>query len=162
MRKNCVEVIAFNGIKWLSETNVNKQLGHGNLVVITSRYIQNIKKNRRELVDEPEKQSNRILLHGRIAIAITMDCRIVEACNFKRRLEFKLLDVINTKQQTISKSTKDTFEGENMKTGYYQSGHRTDLYFHDYRLAIEVDEFGYCNRDIEYEKERERDTKRKA
>ena len=44
MRKNGVEVIAFNGIKWLSETNVNKQLGHGNLVVITSRYIQNIKK----------------------------------------------------------------------------------------------------------------------
>ena len=65
------------------------------------------------------------------------------------------------KEQTILKSTKDTFEGENMQTEYYQSRYKIDLYFHHYRLATEVDEFGHCDRDIEYEKERE-NTKRKA
>ena len=48
-----------------------------------------------------------------------------------------------------------------MQTEYYQSRYKIDLYFHHYRLATEVDEFGHCDRDIEYEKERE-NTKRKA
>ena len=42
-----------------------------------------------------------------------------------------------------------------MQTEYYQSRCRIDLYFRDYRRAIEVDEFDQCNRDIEYQKERE-------
>ena len=43
-----------------------------------------------------------------------------------------------------------------MQDEYYVLGYRIDLYFHDYRLAIEVDEFGHCDRNIECEKERER------
>ena len=37
----------------------------------------------------------------------------------------------------------DAFEGENMETQYSVLGYRIDLYFHDYRLAIEVDEKGH-------------------
>ena len=36
--KNDVEVIVFNGIYWLSEKDIEKQLGHANLVVITRSY----------------------------------------------------------------------------------------------------------------------------
>ena len=43
-----------------------------------------------------------------------------------------------------------------MRTEYYFLGYRIDLYFPDYRLAIEIDEFGHCDRCIEYKKERER------
>ena len=43
-----------------------------------------------------------------------------------------------------------------MQDEYNVSGYRIDLYFHDYRLSIEVDEFGHCDRNIECEKERER------
>ena len=105
-------------------------------------------------MDKPEKQSDGTFLHERSAITTIMDCRTVEARNFKRRLGFNLLDVIKSKQQTVLRSIKDAFQGENMQTEYYQSGYRIDLYFHGHRLAIEIDEFGHCDRNSDYEKER--------
>ena len=30
-------------------------------------------------------------------------------------------------------------------------GYKVDRYFHDYKLAIEVDEYDHCNRNIDYE-----------
>ena len=35
-----------------------------------------------------------------------------------------------------------------MQTQYSVLGYRTDLYFHEYKLAIEVDELGHTNRNI--------------
>ena len=34
-------------------------------------------------------------------------------------------------------------------------GYRVDLYFHDYKLAIEVDKFGHSDRNIDYEIKRQ-------
>ena len=45
-----------------------------------------------------------------------MDCRTDESCNLKRNLGFTLHDVSNTKEQTITNSMKDVFEGEDMQT----------------------------------------------
>ena len=69
----------------------------------------------------------------------------------KKKLGFKLQDVINTKEQTIINSIKDTFEGENIQTQYSVLGYRIDLYFHEYKLAIEVKELGHTNRNINIE-----------
>ena len=66
----------------------------------------------------------------------------------KKKLGFKLHDVINAKEQTIINSIKDTFEGENIQTQYSVLGYRIDLYFHECKLAIEVDELGHTNRNI--------------
>ena len=33
--------------------------------------------------------------------------------------------------------------------------YRTDLYFHKYKLAVEVDELGHCDRNTNYEIERQ-------
>ena len=84
-----------------------------------------------------------------------MDCRTTESCKFKRKLGFKLYDVINTEEQTLLESIKDAFEGENMQTQYSVLGYRVDLYFHDYKLAIEIDEFGHCDRTNENERKEE-------
>ena len=46
------------------------------------------------------------------------------------------------KEQSVLKSVMDAFEEENTQTQYSVLGYRIDLYFHDYRLAIEVDEKG--------------------
>ena len=35
-------------------------------------------------------------------------------------------------------------------------GYRIDLYFHGYKLAIEIDENGDCNRNIDYEIKRQK------
>ena len=41
---------------------------------------------------------------------------------FQKKLGLKLYDVINTKEQTIINSIKDTFEGENIQTQYSDLG----------------------------------------
>ena len=84
-----------------------------------------------------------------------MDCGTDESCNLKRNLGFALHDVINTAEQTVINSIKDTFEGENIQTQYTVLNYRIDLYFHKYKLAIEVDELGHNNRNIDYEIQRQ-------
>ena len=66
----------------------------------------------------------------------------------KKNLGFKLYDVINTKEQTVINSIKDAFEGENMQTQYTVLSYRIDLYFHKHKLAIEIDELGSSDRNI--------------
>ena len=90
-----------------------------------------------------------------------MDCRTDESCNLKRNLGFTLHDVINTKEQTVINSIKDAFEGENMQTQYTVLNYRIDLYFHKYKLAIEIDELGHNDRNIDYEIQRQRALERK-
>ena len=57
-----------------------------------------------------------------------------------KKLGFKIHDVINTKEQTVISAIKGVFEGENMQPQYSVLSYRINLYFHEYKLAIEVDE----------------------
>ena len=43
-----------------------------------------------------------------------------------------------------------------MQTQYTARGYRIDLYFHKYKLAIEVDELGHNDRNIAHEIQRQR------
>ena len=67
-----------------------------------------------------------------------------------------LHDVISTKEQTVINSIKDPFEGEDMQTQYTVIGYKIDLYFHEYKLAIEVEELGHADRNINNEIERKK------
>ena len=73
----------------------------------------------------------------------------------QKKLGFKLHDVINSKEQAIINSIKDTFERENIQTQYSVLGYRIDLDFHKYKLATEVDELGHSDRNIDYEIQRQ-------
>ena len=84
-----------------------------------------------------------------------MNCRTNKSCFFKK-LGFKLDDMINTKEQTIINSINDMFGGENIQTQYSVLGCRSDLYFHEYKLAIELDELGHTDRNINNEIERQK------
>ena len=154
---NDIEVI-IDGVNtlWLNEKHIEEQLGHKNLPAITNKYDKIYKKYRYELVDEPIKQRNRRFLRIDLALKIIMDCRTDEPCSLKRSLGFNLHDVINAKKQTILRSIKNAFEGEDMQTQYTVIGYRIDLYFHKYKLAIEVDELGHTNRNINNEIERQK------
>ena len=85
-----------------------------------------------------------------------MGCRTDESCNLKRNLGFKLHDVINTKKQTVLESIKNTFQGKDMQTQYSVLGYRIDIYFHKYKLAIEVDELDLADRNLSNETERQK------
>ena len=74
----------------------------------------------------------------------------------KKNLGFRLHDVTNTKEQTALKSIKDAFEAEDMQTQCSVLGYRIDLYFHKYKLAIEVDELGHADRNLSNEIERQK------
>ena len=43
-----------------------------------------------------------------------------------------------------------------MQTQYTVLSYRIDLYFHDYKLAIEIDENGHSNRTTDYEIKRQK------
>ena len=141
---------------WLNEKNKEEKLGHRNLPAITNKYDKIYKKHRYELVDKPIKQPNKRFLHIDLASKIIMDCRTDKACSFKKNIGFNLHDVINTKEQTIINSIKDAFERENIQGQYSVWGYRFDLYCHEYKLVIEVDELGRADRNINTEIERQK------
>ena len=64
-----------------------------------------------------------------------MNCRTDEPCNLKKKIGFRLHDVINTKEQTVLESIKDAFEEEDMQTQYSVLGYRIDLYYHKHKLT---------------------------
>ena len=154
---NDIEVITDNLNKlWLNEKHIEEQLGLKNISSITNKYNKEYKKCRYKIIDEPNKQPHRRFLRNDLALKIIMNCRTDESCTFKRNLGFRLHDVINTKEQTVINSIKDAFEGEDMQTQYIVIGYRIDLYFHKYKLAIEVDKLGHSDRNIDYEIQRQR------
>ena len=59
--------------------------------------------------------------------------------------------MINTKEQSVINAIKDAFEGENMQTQYSVLGYRIDHFFHKYKLAVEVEELGHADRNINNE-----------
>ena len=151
---NGIEVIV-DSVNTLTEKHIEEQLGHENLQVITNKYNKIYKKRKYQLVDKSVKQPNITILRVNLALKIIMDCRTDKSCSFFKKLGFKLYDVINTKEQTIINSIKDTLKGENIQAQYSVLGYRIDFYFHKYKLAIEVDELGHTIRNINYEIERQ-------
>ena len=154
---NDIEVI-IDGVNtlWINEKHIEKKFSHKNLPAVTNKYDKRFKKHRYELVNEPIKQPNRRFLRIDLALKIIMGCRTDKSCSFKRNLGFRLLDVINNKEQIVINSIKDAFEGEDMQTQYSVLGYRIDLYFHKYKLAIEVDELENADRNINNKIERQK------
>ena len=94
-------------------------------------------------------------MHKALAIKVIIDCTTDESCNFKRRLGFKLHDVINTKQQTIIGSMKEAFEGEDFQSEYTLLNYRIDLYLCKYKTAVEINEYRHVDRNKDKDDERE-------
>ena len=80
-----------------------------------------------------------------------MVCRTVATHKFTTRSGFKQYDVTLTKEQSVLTKILTSFEWENIQTQYSIVGYRTDLYFHGYKHAIEINENVCGNRDFQYE-----------
>ena len=119
---------------------------------LTDEQIKKYKIHGSELIDGEKF----MYAHEGVIIPVIMHCRTPESCKFKRNLGFKLHDVINFKDKTVLESIKDALEGENIQTQCTAIGYRIDLYFHEYKLAIEIDELGHNHRNIDYEIQRQR------
>ena len=85
-----------------------------------------------------------------------MDCRTTTAHKFRTRLKFKKYHFILTKEQSVLARIMSSFEGENMETQYNALGHKIDLYFYYYKLAIKIGKNGHSDRYIYYEIKRQK------
>ena len=96
--------------------------------------------------------------HECIIISVIMHCRVStpKSTEFRSKLGFNQYDITLTKEQFVLKSVADAFEGENMQTQYSALGYRIDLYFHENKLAIEVDEKGHKDKNIPHEIQRQK------
>ena len=61
-----------------------------------------------------------------------------KAIKFKTDLEFNQINLILKKEQSVIESIKDAFKGEDIRIQYTVLDSRIDLYFHEYKLAIEI------------------------
>ena len=153
MGKNGVEVIIFTGKKWLNETNIKDQLKLSNLAAVTLQYSSELRKQSQELQDCDNYQPCKRFLQEDFAMQIIMDCRTTPAVNFKAKLGFNQHDPIMTQEQSILSKVVTLFAAEKIILQHNVLGYRIDAYFPKYKLAIEVDEQGHNDRDIDYEVE---------
>ena len=142
--RNGMETIVDNdGLLRLNEKHKEEGLNHKNLREITAKYNSN---HRYELIEGPKKQVNRVSIDKELAIKVIMDCRTILTHKFRTRLEFKKYNVILTKERSVLMKILSSFQGENMQTQYNVLSYRID-----YKLTIEIDENGHCDRNIDYE-----------
>ena len=147
--------LVFNGKKWLNENHIEEQLKHPNLAAIVSQYSSELRKQRQVLQNCDNYQPCRRFLEG-FAKQIIMDCRTTPAVYFKTRQGFSQHDPIMTQEQSVLSKIMTLFAAEETMLQCNVLSYRIDAYFPKYKLAIEVDEQGHNNRDIDCEIERQK------
>ena len=85
-----------------------------------------------------------------------MDCRTTPTVRFRTKLGFSQHDPIMTQEQSILSKIETLFSAEEIILQHNVSSYRTDAYFPKHKLAIEVDEQGHNDRDIDYEIRRQK------
>ena len=89
-----------------------------------------------------------------------MDCRTTPVVNFNAKLGFSQHDPIMTGEQLMLPKIVTVFAAEEIILQHNVLSYRTDAYFLKYKLAIEVDEQGHNDRDIDFEIERQKAIKK--
>ena len=87
---------------------------------------------------------------------VIMGARSPKAIIFRAKLGFTQYDITLKEESSVLESIMETFEGENMETQCSVLTYSIDLYFHDYKLAIEIDEKGHKDRNEDCEKQRQK------
>ena len=95
-------------------------------------------KKRKRYGSEFIKDVKHIYAHESVAVPVIMGSRSPKAIKFRSKLGFSQYDITLKKESSVLKSITNTFEGEDMETQYNVLSYRIDLYFHDYKLAIEI------------------------
>ena len=155
--ENGVEVVVINDKKWLNETNIKDQLKQSNLAAVALQYSSELRKQRQVLKDcDNHQPCSRRFLEEDFAMKITIYCRTTPSVNFKTKLGFNQHDPIMTQEQSVLSKIVTLFAAEEIILQHNLLGYRVDAYFSKCKLAIEVDEQGHNNRDVDYEIERQK------
>ena len=91
-----------------------------------------------------------------LVVHLIMDCRTIKSVAFKIKLAFNQQDPFMYQEQSILTKIRSIFPTEKIIFQYPVLDYRIDAYFLKRKLAIEVDERGRCDRNIECEIERQK------
>ena len=139
---------------WLNEKHLEYEIGYSCLTVFTNKYHKKNKKCRHELNENSKKQRQRRFIRNDLGDCSVKTMRTDKIKELRKKLGCNVIDVFNTNEKSLKGAIKDAFEGENMQTQYYVLGYKYDLYFPDYKIAVEDDEFNHVDKDPEYEAKR--------
>ena len=123
---------------------------------LTKQQIRKYKIDRVRLI---KGSKHSMYVHEDILIPIIMQSRLSDSKTIKFRtdLGFNQINLILTKEKSVKKSIIDAFKGEDIRIQNTVLGYRIDLYFYEYKLAMEVDELGHNDRNTDYEIKRQRE-----
>ena len=116
----------------------------------------------KELTKQDTDDSKITYVRSDLMQKIIKSCRGVKQCNdgvnrlekeeqrehFRTILDFKEHDIMKVTEKIALDSIKNAFEGENIQTYYRVLGCEIEICFHDYKLAVEIDEYNHEDREI--------------
>ena len=169
--KNCIHTIrqlkkGKEPVLWLRIKDIGRKLAVENIYDLIDKEIKGKFKTNNltyEQIKEYKRYGSELIeneqfmcAHECIIIPVIMHCRVAmpKAIEFRCKLGFNQYGITLTKEQLVLKLVMDAFEGGNMQTQYIVLGYRIDLYFYKQKLAVEVDELGHKNRNINHEIQR--------
>ena len=110
-----VEVIKYDGKKWINEKHLETALGYNNLVSNKTQYYSDeFKKRRYEIQDSEDFQPCRKFIAEQLAIHLIIDIKTVKGAELKIKLDFNQ-DPIMSKRESIDLRLKKTFLGEEIR-----------------------------------------------
>ena len=119
----------------------------------TKEQIRKYKRRKKEL--DNDSNSNFRYACADIIIKIIMQCsKTQKAVEFKTKLGFNPINLIMSKQGSVTTIIMKSFPSIKMIEKYFVLGSRIDLYLPDHKLAVEVDEKGHIDRKKEKEEKR--------
>ena len=98
-----------------------------------------------------------MFIENTLAVEITMNAVKTQAAIFKSKFGVNQHDKVLRKQQSLGLRLKKLFPNENIIEEYFALHYRTDFTFKKHMLAVEIDEKGHVDRDLDYEKKRQKE-----
>ena len=123
--------------------------------MLTLKHPNYLKKQRWELIKCINQPCRRFIRED-LSIHLIMDTRTISSIDFKNKFGFNSRDPIITQEQSILTKIKNSFSTEEIIFQHFVLGYKIDAYFLKYKLAIEVDERGHNDRNLESEIERQK------
>ena len=154
-------------VLWIRIKDLNKKLDIKNIFDLVDKEIkgrfnkdncpskEQIRKYKRH-GSEFDKDVKFVYAREVVVIPIIIGGRSPKAIEFRSKLGFSQYDITLKKESSVLKSIMENFKEENMETQYNVLNYRIDLYFHDYKLAVEIDERGHNDRSEDYETPRQK------
>lgn len=155
MQVEDIRTVIIDGQRWYVGMDVATILGYINGSRDINRHV-NTQNRKKSMLSDGHQARETIIINKNGLEQLVSSSRMPNAINIAKKVDISVNHILDTyKEQDSIHAILKTFKGERMVRQYRVDTYRIDLYFPDYKLAIECDEFGHSDRDQEYEQTRQ-------